>query len=150
MKTPAKDVHVTVGIIGGGVAGLALARMLELAGISYCLWEAHRDFAPAAGASLGLNPNGLRILDQLGLIDRIEEFEALHRWWEHRDGQGRLHASMTAQAQFRDRYFTFDLRFSCDGVVLTVGFVDWGTGSGSWLDRKFSRFLSMESRIRAD
>lgn len=101
--------HVTVGIVGGGVAGLALARMLELAGISYCLWEAYREFAPAAGASLGLNPNGLRILDQLGLIDQIEQYEALHQWWEHRDSQGRLHASLTAQAEFHDRYMSFSL-----------------------------------------
>ncbi|KKA22709.1 Monooxygenase [Rasamsonia emersonii CBS 393.64] len=65
--------HTTVAIIGGGVAGLTLANALEQAGIAYILWEGHDQIAPPAGASLGLMPNGLRILDQLGVVDEVEK-----------------------------------------------------------------------------
>ncbi|KAG9231680.1 putative monooxygenase [Amylocarpus encephaloides] len=56
-------------IAGGGVAGLTLATMLEKFEIEYLVLESHGEIAPAVGASIGLFPNGLRILDQ---IDRYE------------------------------------------------------------------------------
>ncbi|KAJ5584992.1 uncharacterized protein N7459_004792 [Penicillium hispanicum] len=95
--------HVTVGIVGGGIAGLSLARMLELSGISYCLWESYRSFAPNSGASIGLMPSGLRILDQLGLYSQIKPYDVPHQWWEHRDGQGRLQAKIYSHAQLKER-----------------------------------------------
>jgi 2-polyprenyl-6-methoxyphenol hydroxylase-like FAD-dependent oxidoreductase len=58
-------------IAGGGVAGLTLANMLERAGIDYNLLEAHGAIAPPVGASIGLFPNGLRVLDQLGVYETI-------------------------------------------------------------------------------
>ena len=99
--------HVTVGIVGGGVAGLALARMLELSGISYRLWEAHRRFAPPAGASVGVLPNGLRILDQLGMIDSINKYNVKRQVWEHRDADGRLHASFNPGAVMEEKYVLY-------------------------------------------
>jgi FAD dependent monooxygenase len=95
---------VTVGIVGGGIAGLALARMLELSGISYCLWEAYREFAPHTGASVGLMPNGLRILDQLGMIDEFNEYNVKRGEWEHRDGNGNLGTSHNPGAIFEEKY----------------------------------------------
>lgn len=96
--------HITVGIVGGGIAGLALARMLELSGISYCLWEAYSQFAPPAGASVGLMPNGLRILDQLQMIDKINEYNVKRKVWEHRDGNGSLQASVNPGAVIEEKY----------------------------------------------
>ncbi|KAI1500210.1 FAD binding domain protein [Biscogniauxia marginata] len=58
-------------IAGGGIAGLALANMLEKFDIKYVLLETHKDIAPSVGASIGLLPNGLRILDQLGCYDAL-------------------------------------------------------------------------------
>ncbi|KAK8127358.1 FAD binding domain protein [Apiospora sp. TS-2023a] len=58
-------------IAGGGVAGLTLAAMLEKFDIDYVLLEAHQEFYPDVGASIGLMANGLRILDQLGIYERI-------------------------------------------------------------------------------
>ncbi|KAH6649045.1 FAD binding domain protein [Truncatella angustata] len=58
-------------IVGGGVAGLTLANMLEKFDIDYVLLEAHGDIAPAVGASIGMLPNGLRILDQIGCYERV-------------------------------------------------------------------------------
>lgn len=60
-------------IVGGSVSGLSLANMLEKFNIEYVLLEAHPEIAPQLGASMGLLPAGLRILDQLGCYDRIQE-----------------------------------------------------------------------------
>ncbi|KPM42081.1 hypothetical protein AK830_g4464 [Neonectria ditissima] len=63
--------ELTVIIVGGSVSGLSLANMLEKAGIRFVLLEANDDIAPQVGASIGLQPNGLRILDQLGCADEL-------------------------------------------------------------------------------
>ncbi|KAF5628110.1 FAD binding domain protein [Fusarium tjaetaba] len=60
-------------IVGGSVSGLSLANMLEKFSIEYILLEAHPTIAPQLGASMGLLPGGLRILDQLGCYDRVRE-----------------------------------------------------------------------------
>lgn len=76
-------------IVGGGIAGLTLANMLEKFGIDYLLFEAHGDIAPAVGASIGLFPNGLRILDQLGCYDRIMLLpQQPIRIWHSRNARG--------------------------------------------------------------
>ena len=51
----------------------SLANMLEKFGIDYVLLEGHSSIAPQLGASVGLLPAGLRILDQLGCYDEIEK-----------------------------------------------------------------------------
>ncbi|GKT61946.1 FAD binding domain-containing protein [Colletotrichum tofieldiae] len=61
----------TVLIAGGGIAGLTLANLLESVGIDFIILEAHREIAPQVGASIGILPNGSRILDQIGLCDDI-------------------------------------------------------------------------------
>lgn len=53
----------------GSVASLSLANMLEKFDIDYVVLEAYPDIAPQVGASIGLLPNGLRILDQLGCYE---------------------------------------------------------------------------------
>ncbi|KAI8316385.1 hypothetical protein K4K61_007289 [Colletotrichum sp. SAR11_59] len=60
-------------IVGGSVAGLSLANMLEKFDIDYTILEAYSQIAPQVGASIGLLPNGLRILDQLGCYERLRE-----------------------------------------------------------------------------
>ncbi|KAF7595226.1 hypothetical protein BBP40_006972 [Aspergillus hancockii] len=62
-------------IIGGSLAGLTLAHCLEHAGIAYTVLEKH-SVAPELGASLGIMPNGGRILDQLGVYADIEAIAA--------------------------------------------------------------------------
>lgn len=58
-------------IAGGGIAGLTLAAILEKFDIDYVLLESHGNIAPEVGASIGLFPNGLRILDQIGCYEAI-------------------------------------------------------------------------------
>lgn len=57
--------------MGGSIAGQALALAFEKGNIDYVLLEARSEMAPDLGASVGLFPSGLRILDQLGLLEKI-------------------------------------------------------------------------------
>jgi 2-polyprenyl-6-methoxyphenol hydroxylase-like FAD-dependent oxidoreductase len=59
-------------IAGGGIAGLTLANALQHAGIDYVLLERREVIDPQVGASIGIMPNGNRILDQLGCFEDIE------------------------------------------------------------------------------
>lgn len=63
----------TVLIAGGGIAGLTLANMLERIGVDYLILEAYREMAPQVGASIGILPNGSRVLDQIGLYEDIRK-----------------------------------------------------------------------------
>lgn len=92
--------RVTVGIVGGGVAGLTLAKTLELLGIKYILWEARETVVGAAGAGVGLMPNGMRILDQLGLMEEISKYEHPHQSWEYRDADGSIYTTLTAMETY--------------------------------------------------
>ncbi|KAF7562282.1 hypothetical protein G7046_g1870 [Stylonectria norvegica] len=71
-------------IAGGGIAGLTLAILFEKFNIDYVLLEAHDEIAPPIGASIGMMPNGLLILDQLGCYNAARvaaqagEFDNLH------------------------------------------------------------------------
>jgi 2-polyprenyl-6-methoxyphenol hydroxylase-like FAD-dependent oxidoreductase len=56
---------------GGGIAGLTLANSLSQANIDNILLEARDEIAPQVGASIGIFPQGGRILDQLGMYDDI-------------------------------------------------------------------------------
>lgn len=81
-------------IVGGGIAGLSLANMLERFRIDYVLLESGGEIAPPAGSSIGVTPNGLLILDQLGCyepmreVSRCAEVNNAH----HRDETGRSRA----------------------------------------------------------
>lgn len=58
-------------IAGGSIAGLSLALILEKNGIDFLVLEAYKDVAPQVGASIGVLPNGLRILDQLDCFEEV-------------------------------------------------------------------------------
>lgn len=50
-----------------------LALILEAYGLQYELLEKHADVASRLGAGVGLTPNGARMLDQLGVWDKVCE-----------------------------------------------------------------------------
>ncbi|KAK2023617.1 FAD/NAD(P)-binding domain-containing protein [Colletotrichum zoysiae] len=78
-------------VAGGGGAGLTLANMLQEFDIDFVVLEAHGEIAPPVGASIGLFPNGLRILDQIGCYEPIQAMkqESLHRA-HFRDKSGKM------------------------------------------------------------
>ncbi|MCJ1351303.1 MAG: hypothetical protein MMC33_001287 [Icmadophila ericetorum] len=62
----------SVAIIGAGLAGLSLALALHKHGITCTIYELRPPTTKAYGA-LMLSPNALRILDSLGVYDRIRD-----------------------------------------------------------------------------
>jgi glycine/D-amino acid oxidase-like deaminating enzyme len=96
--------HVKVAIVGGGVAGITLALAFERLGIDYALLEAQDSLAPELGASVGLLPNGQRILDQLGLLDEIEQHTISLRTWRHLDQNGELISTVDAMSHYETWY----------------------------------------------
>ena len=70
-------------IAGGSVSGLALANMLEQAGIDYVVLEKHEQIAPNLGASIAIAPNSSRILDQLGCFDALNGQVLPHETIQH-------------------------------------------------------------------
>ncbi|KAI3390478.1 hypothetical protein diail_9555 [Diaporthe ilicicola] len=60
-------------VVGGGPVGLTAAHALSQAGIDYLVLEARHSVTIDVGASLALWPQGLRVLSQFGLLDRLQE-----------------------------------------------------------------------------
>jgi 2-polyprenyl-6-methoxyphenol hydroxylase-like FAD-dependent oxidoreductase len=76
-------------IAGGGIAGLTLANMLERFDIDYILLESQKEITPQVGASIGLLPNGLRILDQIGCYEPIRKYLIPESHFHLNDPNGR-------------------------------------------------------------
>jgi salicylate hydroxylase len=60
----------TVTVIGGGVAGLSVARALAVRGAEVTLHEQAQEIGEV-GAGLQISPNGLRVMDALGLGEAL-------------------------------------------------------------------------------
>jgi salicylate hydroxylase len=64
-------------VVGGGIGGTAAALALARAGIGVRVYEQARQLAEV-GAGVSLAPNGLRMLERLGVGDGIERLGARH------------------------------------------------------------------------
>ena len=73
MSNQSKNSPFRVIIVGGGIGGLTIANALQLAGVDFVLLEGRSVIDPQVGASIGIFPNGGRILDQLGCYDNVLE-----------------------------------------------------------------------------
>jgi 2-polyprenyl-6-methoxyphenol hydroxylase-like FAD-dependent oxidoreductase len=70
----------TVLIVGGGIAGLTLARALHREALSVELIERSSEWR-AEGGGIAVQPNGMRVLRTLGLDDAVERAgQRLQRW----------------------------------------------------------------------
>lgn len=63
-------------IVGGSISGLVLAHSLEKIGVEYVVLEKGAQVAPQLGASIGIMPNGARILEQLGVYEEVDKAAA--------------------------------------------------------------------------
>ncbi|KAF4591870.1 FAD binding domain-containing protein [Ophiocordyceps camponoti-floridani] len=60
-------------IVGGSITGLTLAHSLHRIGVDFIVLEKRSEIVLQEGASIGILPNGARILDQLGLYTLIKQ-----------------------------------------------------------------------------
>ncbi|KAI0870017.1 FAD-dependent monooxygenase [Hypoxylon argillaceum] len=95
--------HYEVIIAGGGIAGVTLALMFEKLGITYMLLEGRDTLESDRGAGIGLQPNGMRILDQLGLVEDIERATVPLTTWFSYDVEGNLMSTSSAMGQYRNK-----------------------------------------------
>lgn len=65
-------------IIGSGIGGPIAAVALRRAGIESVVYEAHDGPGLGIGAFIGLAPNGLSVLDTLGLLDAVRATPGAH------------------------------------------------------------------------
>src|SRR5262245_33403675 len=89
-------------IAGGGIAGLTGAAALHRRGIAVDLIErnAHWD---APGAGIAVQPNGIRVLRELGLGPAVERAGAKIRRWRFRDQHGDVLCDVDLEALWGDR-----------------------------------------------
>lgn len=93
-----------IGIIGGGIGGMAAAIGLARAGVEAVVLEQ----APGlgrVGADINLTPNAVRALDGLGVGDRIRETAArptyrISRTWDTGEETSRLPMSAAAEERY--------------------------------------------------
>lgn len=76
-------------IIGGGVAGSACAAALARIGADVTVYEAHEDPAGPVGSFVSLAANGLRGLDALGCLARVQAAGYPVPWQRMWSGTGR-------------------------------------------------------------
>lgn len=80
-------------IIGGGIAGPALALSLRKVGISCALYEAY-PISDKVGGGFSIAPNGVHVLDQLGLAEALKQECAHPDFAFFKDESGSLIASI--------------------------------------------------------
>lgn len=107
-----------VAIVGGGLAGLATALHLETLGIDWLLIEAHDVIAPQLGASIGLAPNGMVILDQLGCLEDVERRSVACKSVKIHNGEGQVLSSFPLDPI--RKVHGYDLTFTERRIVLEI------------------------------
>jgi len=91
IRTSSPTEPADVVIVGGGMGGLLLALILGRAGRTVTIVERQPKLQPISRGEL-LQPNGLRILDRFGLLDRLKTLPSYlaHRFDFHRIGGRKL------------------------------------------------------------
>jgi len=80
---------VNIAIVGGGLGGLACAIALRQTGHDVTVYEQARQFE-AVGAGISLWPNGVKVMDGLGLGDRLAAAAGRMDRMGYADREGRL------------------------------------------------------------
>jgi 2-polyprenyl-6-methoxyphenol hydroxylase-like FAD-dependent oxidoreductase len=76
-------------VVGGGVGGLVASHCLQRANIDHVVLERRSTVAPAEGGSIGMYPQGSRILKQIGCLKPVEDActDCLHYWLRKPNGK---------------------------------------------------------------
>ena len=73
-----------IAVIGAGIGGLAAAAALRRAGIETVIYEQAPGFA-RGGAGIQMSPNAVRVLDGIGVGERVREVAFMPPYWRNRD-----------------------------------------------------------------
>jgi 2-polyprenyl-6-methoxyphenol hydroxylase-like FAD-dependent oxidoreductase len=82
-------------VIGGGIAGPALALLLKKAGVTSTIYEAHPRLEDVGGG-FTIAPNGMNVLEEVGVADSIAGSGALVSEFCFRDHRGKVLARYPA------------------------------------------------------
>src|SRR5258708_4661809 len=82
-------------VIGGGIAGPALALLLKKAGLTSTIYEAHPRLEDVGGG-FTIAPNGMNVLEEVGVADSIAGSGALVSEFCFRDHRGKVLARYPA------------------------------------------------------
>ncbi|KAJ4214447.1 hypothetical protein NW759_010463 [Fusarium solani] len=97
-----------------------MANMLQLYGIDFVVLEAWSDIAPQVGASIGLLPHGNRILDQLGIFDKILDLCPPLDSFHFRDQTGKVICEFRGMNHSMHERHGYPITFLDRQVVLQV------------------------------
>ena len=82
-------------VVGGGIAGPALALLLKKAGMSSTVYEPHPRLEDVGGG-FTIAPNGINVLEEVGVADSIASSGALVSEFCFRDHHGKVLARYPA------------------------------------------------------
>ena len=94
-------IEAEIVIVGGGIAGLSLARELALRGMRSTVLERAPQLNPV-GAGIIMNPNAMRVLEKNGLADEVRRDSWPYLTRETRDETGRLLATRDYRPLYQD------------------------------------------------
>src|ERR1700692_1244343 len=84
------NVHrLNIGIVGGGIGGVAAAVALHRAGIDATVYERANELREV-GAGMMLWPNATRVLKELGLLERVAALSGPNRHFLVRSSAGTI------------------------------------------------------------
>ncbi|KAH0433751.1 hypothetical protein CcaCcLH18_05738 [Colletotrichum camelliae] len=81
LETTSTETPFRVIVIGGGVAGLTASHCLQKAGIDHVVLERRAEVAPREGVSIGIWPQGNRLLHQIGCLEAVQRACGPSRTW---------------------------------------------------------------------
>lgn len=76
---------IRIAVIGGGLGGLAAARLLQKAGIEAHVFEQAPSFQ-RLGAGIHVSPNVMKVMNAMGIEEQLEAAGACPDRWRSRDG----------------------------------------------------------------
>lgn len=126
-----KRAPLKVVIVGGGIGGLVLANCLQHTNIDFVVIEKRERLDPDTGASIGILPNGARILDQIDCYkDLLEATASMKTSGSHRH-DGSLIGSISDSLQLMHvRYVSEIIKWIALNVLMSYE---------NWLRRRVSR-----------
>lgn len=105
-------------IAGGSLVGLGLALCFERVGIDYVLLE-KGEIGPQLGASIGIHPHAIKILEQLGVWKDIEKVVTPLLYRQHFDEYGKCFEDSKVLSEIKQRYADmFNVRFGVDSLLM--------------------------------